>query len=336
MRADIAQRATWADEWLRSDDSVHVAWGAWLARHDEHQDLIPALLRKVEDYQPLGEPPPEERERDRHDATLVVLDALIGLHAAVAPTEARKLYPEFPAQSVILLVRSPRDAQSALLEVFDNATANWTWLAAGNVLIKDRTAGFAARLLTRLKQHLTLSIVDSGVGSGVFGGGSECGFSARPPKEGWPPVGLYLLTQFPERIPAIEAIFLVGGETAVYYLRVGPGNYDNPSDVPGSCDDGNRDVYRTQYLKELAEPSIRPFDLDAYPRVTIEWKGEDTYRKQLFAEVEQRQAEFQRAVRRLLELGTLTTSETADLKPRIEIVVRDQDRPPCSVAEGIW
>jgi hypothetical protein len=168
-----------------------------------------------------------------------------------------------------------------------------------------------------------VSIVDSGLGSGGGSGGSECGFSATAPKEGWPPVGLYLLTQFPERIPAIEATFLVGGESAVYYLRVGPGNYDNPSDVPGSCDDGNRDVYRAQYLKKLAESSFPPFNLDAYPRVTIEWKGEDTYKNKLFAEVEQRQAEFQRAVRRLLELGTLTTSEAANLKPWIEIVVRD-------------
>ena len=191
------------------------------------------------------------------------------------------------------------------------------------MLIKDRTAGFAVRLLTKFTQHLTVSIVDSGVGSGFVSGGSECSFSARAPKEGWPPVGLYLLTQFPERIPAIEATFLVGGETAVYYLRFGPGNYDNPSDVPGSCDDGNRDVYRAQYLKKLAEPSFPPFNLDAYPRVTIEWKGEDTYKNKLFAEVEQRQAQFQRAVRRLLELGTLTTSEAADLKPRIEIVIRD-------------
>jgi hypothetical protein len=36
-----------------------------------------------------------------NDALLSVLDALIGMGAAVPTGEARKLYPEFPAQSLI-------------------------------------------------------------------------------------------------------------------------------------------------------------------------------------------------------------------------------------------
>jgi hypothetical protein len=112
---------------------------------------------------------------------LVVLDALIGLGAAVPVEEARKLYPEFAAQSMILLVRSPNDAQSALLDIFHDAKANWTWLATGNVLVKARTPGFAALLLGRFTQHMTVSVLDPGFGSAFGGGGSECGFSLRAP-----------------------------------------------------------------------------------------------------------------------------------------------------------
>ena len=56
---------------------------------------------------------PSQTERDRHDALLPVLDALIGLGAAVPAGAARELHPEFPAQSLIFLVRSPQPDDSA-------------------------------------------------------------------------------------------------------------------------------------------------------------------------------------------------------------------------------
>ena len=149
LRADAERRADWATEWLRSEDPLRVAWGAWLARQDHQTALIPLLIEKVGEYQPTDESRSQTVERDRHDALLVVLDALIGLGAAVPVQEARKLYPEFAAQSLILLVRSQTDAQSALLDIFQNARANWNWLAAGNVLVKTRPPGFASLLLSR-------------------------------------------------------------------------------------------------------------------------------------------------------------------------------------------
>jgi hypothetical protein len=325
LHADAQQRADWATEWLRSEEPFRVAWGAWLARQDNQTVLIPLLIGKVREYQPTGESSSQTVERDRHEALLVVLDALIGLGATVPVEEARKLYPEFAAQSIILLVRSPDDAQSALLDILHDARANWTWLAAGNVLVKSRTPGFAALLLSRFTQHMTVSVVDPDVGGGVGGGGSECGFSLRAPKPGWPAVGLYQLTQFPERMPRLTATFLVGGDTTVYYWRVEPGNYDNPPDVPASCDDGNRDWYRAQYLTKLMEVSFPRISLDPYPQITIVWNGEIHYRQQLITAVEEHRARFRHAVAWLGESGrVLTPAETAALEPRLEIVIRDE------------
>src|SRR5271165_6830756 len=130
LHADAQQRADWATEWLRSEEPLRVAWGAWLARQENQTALIPLLIGKVREYQPTGESSSQTVERDRHDVLLVVLDALIRLGATVPVEEARKLYPEFAAQSIILLVRSPDDAQSALLDIFHDARATWTWLAA--------------------------------------------------------------------------------------------------------------------------------------------------------------------------------------------------------------
>jgi hypothetical protein len=331
LRADAERRADWATEWLRSEDPLRVARGAWLARQDHQTALIPLLIEKVGEYQPTDESRSQTVERDRHDALLVVLDALIGLGAAVPVQEARKLYPEFAAQSLILLVRSQTDAQSALLNIFQNARANWNWLAAGNVLVKTRPPGFASLLLSRFTQHITVSVFDPGHGGGGAGGGSECGFSLRAPKARWPSVGLYLLTQFPERMPGLTATFLVGGDTTVYYWRVEPGNYDNPPDAPGSCDDGDRDRYRAQYLTRLMESSFPRMSMDPYPQITIVWKDEADYRQRLLATVEEQRTEFRRAVASLQHSGqVLTPAESATLKLRLEIVIRDEraDRSP--------
>ena len=323
LRADAQQRADWAAEWLRSEEPLKVAWGAWLARQDNQTVLIPPLIEKVNEYQLTGGYS-SQTERDRHDALLVVLDALIGLHATVPVEDARKLYPEFAAQAIILLVRSPDDAQSALLEIFQQARANYTWLAAGNVLMKARTPGFAALLLIRFTQHMTVSVYDPFRGGGVGGGGGECGFPNGGPKANWPAVGLYQLTQLPDRMSA-SATFLVGGDTTIYYWRIEPGNYDNPPDVAGFCDDGNRDVYRAQYLNKLMERSFPRISLDPYPQLTLTWNGDRHYSEQLITAVDEHRARFRRTVAWLLESGqVLTPAEAAALKPRLEIMIRDE------------
>jgi hypothetical protein len=325
IHAEAKQRAEWANEWLSSDDPQRIAWGAWLARRDHQTALVPVLIEKVEEYQPNEEFSFQTVERDRHDALLVVLDALIELRAPVPVQAARKLYPEFAAQSIILLVRSPEDAQSSALDIFHIAEANWTWLAAGNLLLKNRTPGFAALLLTQFTEHMEVSVMESGFGraGGVGGGGSECGFSPGGPKAGWPPVGLYFLNQFPERL-SYSATFLIGGETPVYYWRNEPGNYDNPTASPGACDDGNRDEYRAQYLNKLMDPWSPRIKLEAYPRTTIEWKGEADYRQQLNRIAEEQRTAFQRGIAFLQDTAqVLTPSEAAPLKLRLEFVIRD-------------
>jgi len=325
LRANAQQRADWAADWLRSQDPVRVAWGAWLAGRDRETALIPPLVQKVTEYQTGAESTWASVERDRHDSLLAVLDALIQLRGTLPAEQACKLYPEFAAQSVILLIRSTEDARTALLSIFGKAKANWTWLAVGNALSKTQTAGFAALLLSRFTQHLKVRVEDPGFVSGEGGGGSECGFSLTAPKPGWPRVGLYHLTQFAERIPWLEAHFLIGGDTSVYYWRADPGNYDNPPDDPGYCDDGNRDEYRAQYLAKLLADAWPEIRLKSHPEVRIEWHGEDAYRRELIRAVEEQRTSFRRAVMFLKNDGRLLTAdEAASLQPGLEILIRDK------------
>jgi len=319
---DAQQRQIWAGEWLHSEDPSKVAWGAWLVRLDRQTALIPLLLDKVNRYR-VVEDWDLAASRDRHDAMLQVLDALIELKAAVPPEDALKLYREFSTQSVILLVRSTEDARAELLTILDQARTNWTWLAAGNALLKTVPHGFCARLLAKFTTHLTVRVEDPGRGSGSGGGGSECGFSAGAGKSNWPHVGLYRLTQFPERIPWLAATFLVAGPTPVFYLRSESGNYDNPSDLRGACDDGNRDVYRAQYLAKLLNTN-----LEAYPEERIEWHDAAGYIRSLRAAINRQIQAFQTAAASLQALNHLTSEEASSFDPLLEVVIMDnrQDR----------
>ncbi|MGA8026410.1 MAG: hypothetical protein WB992_04640 [Bryobacteraceae bacterium] len=326
MRTNSQVRATWTDAWLHSDDPLEIAWGAWLVKLDRQMNFIPLLVQKVKEYVPMEEPAVGTRDRDSQDAMLEALDTLIQLNASVRVEDARKLYPEFAAQSLILLVRSPENAQSALFEIFDKAKTNWTWLAAGNVLFKQQAPGFARRLMDRLTQHVSVSVWDPGLGGGSGGGGSECGFSLREPKMDWPPVGLYQLTQFPGRIPWVTATFLIDGPTPVYYLRAEPGNYDNPPDSPGYCYDGDRDQYRAQYVTKLLQFTFPKISLDPYPLISIEWRDEINYAQRLSAAIEQQITAFHLALASLESIHLLTPDEASSLRPRVEVVISDRRR----------
>ncbi|MDT8070536.1 MAG: hypothetical protein ROO76_20415 [Terriglobia bacterium] len=213
-----------------------------------------------------------------------------------------------------------------MLDIFREAKANWNWLAAGNVLLKNRTPGFVALLLERFTQHVEVTVTEPGsaTGGGV-GSGSECMNFTRSPKPGWPVVGTYYLTQFPERFPSPTETFLISGPTDVYYLRLEAGNYDNPPDDPGACNDGNRDQYRAQYLNKLAESYCLNDAANAYPHVAIEWSGGSGYARQLRAALEHRRAELRSVVSCLHDqIRALTAEEAGALKPKIEIVIRDE------------
>jgi hypothetical protein len=283
------------------------------------------LLKQLSSYRPPEDLAAESRNSDRHDAMLQVLDALIELRVPVPVEDGHKLFPEFAAQSLILLIRSPDDQQAGLLEIFGRARANWNWLAAGNALLKTRSTGFTAELVAKFTEHLKISVWDPGRGGGMSGGDSECGFSLRAPKRSWPPVGLYHLTQFPERIPWLSATFLIGGETPVYYWRDEPENYDNPPDARVACDDGNRDEYRAQYLIKLLPPFPR-IALEAYPHVTLEWRDDILYQQQFATAIEKPMAQLHDMVASLHQSQLLAPGPASLAKPQLEVVIDDERR----------
>ena len=319
VKDNIQQRLRWAKEWLQSDDPQQMAWGAYLARTDRQRSLIPLLLQKVRDYQSPDTGFSDPVQNDRHNALLGVLDALISLHVQVPVEEAHKLYPEFSTQAVILLVRAGSNAGPALLDVFRLAKMNAVWLAAGNVLVKERTLGFAAALLSRFTHHIDVAVWNPGVGGGVGGGGGECGQGDASPKHSWPPVGMYLLSQYKL---FHDPTLLIDGQTPVYFFREEREDYINPAEMR-SCNYGNRDTYRAQYLKELLQPSYSLPSFEAYPTVHVTWEGVNSYKQAVIEGVEKQRRGFHWIVEFLKDTGLLTAEQAATLQLREEVVISD-------------
>jgi len=97
-----------------------------------------------------------------------------------------------------------------------------------------------------------------------------------------------------------------------------------PATPRGSCDDGNRDQYRSQYLATRMANSAPQIKVDLYPYATIAWKGDIDYRPQVLAIVEAQRSLFRHAIAQLQDSGrALTPVETETLQLRIEILVRD-------------
>jgi hypothetical protein len=182
-----------AGEWLQSQDPRTRAWGAYLVFRDRLTGRIPDLLSLADNYTVTGEPA-SLTESDDHDAMLSVLDSLIQMRVDVPADTAMKLYPEFPAQSVILMATSPSDNTSAFIRIFQTETdRNGPWLAAGNVLVEYRAPGFAAAVLSSLVVHAQV-YVTSGDGFGQGFGGGFGGSTFGEPRIGWPEIGTYLLS----------------------------------------------------------------------------------------------------------------------------------------------
>ena len=181
-----------AKQWLASGDPRTVAWGASLASRDLHGALLPDLLNVLRAHTVTPQPA-SLAEVDEHNAMLAVLDAILEIHGDVSGADAVKLYPEFPAQALILLSRSQDDINAPLLEIFNSSNDRTEYtLTAGNLLASRRAPGFAATVLNRITIHSLVSVFNEGSGGGFGGGSLCCGVGgSMPDKAGWPAVGTY-------------------------------------------------------------------------------------------------------------------------------------------------
>jgi len=316
--------AALTEKWLTSNDSRVRAWGAYLAMRDHQFYLHNELIGLAMAYHVTGLPLTAE-ERDEHDAMIAVLDAIIQLGTSIPPEVAGRLYPEFPAQALILLSSQGQFADRNLLEIFKTENRQpGAWLAAGNLLMMSRPAGFAAAVLAGLTVHAHVTVV-SPTGGGGLGGGSwgSCGSSIPPDKKDWPPVGNYFVVNSG---PVNGSILLAAGADSAFYVRkVDAAYFDSNSDQRPcvTMSDMNRDVLREHFLAELAaEPLANP-SVQSYVVQTITWYDDATYLKDLQAFINHQQVLFDKLTEKLMDAKLLTADERDSARPILEARVCD-------------
>jgi hypothetical protein len=133
---------------LGSGQPRDTAWAAYSVARQGRQDLIPNLAALIASYQAV---PLQDRNSVPPEVAAIeaVADALIQLEARLPAATIMHLYPQFPAQTMILLSRSP-DSTAAVLEIFQTTHSGYLWLAAGNLRAVHPPVppGFARSLLS--------------------------------------------------------------------------------------------------------------------------------------------------------------------------------------------
>ncbi|MFZ0818487.1 MAG: hypothetical protein WAM91_00340 [Candidatus Acidiferrales bacterium] len=331
------QSAQLAASWLHASDPRLQAWGAYFVLRDRLKDLSPDLIALLSAHQ-VVEKDYNSPDNDQHDAIVAVLDALIQLDLKVPVSEAARLYPEFPAETLLLLSKfnsaddsTEPEVTEALLHIFESEPSSSNgWLAAGDLLASRRAPGFAALVLKGMVIHLDVGVWTPNQ-IGGFGSGSSCcgGIFSHEPKKGWPEVGNYEL--FDCGTPGREsATMLAGGKDPAYYVRTVDALYGYGS--AGSCGcRADRKLIRQHFLETLLGDDDENIPVKATVSRGIEWHDGATFVSEILGFIQTQRDAIAQVVKELEDNLLLTSDEAAVAMPRIEIQIndyRDGDKTP--------
>jgi hypothetical protein len=312
-----------AMQWLHSVDSRTQAWGAYLALRDRRVELVPDLAALLTLYPASGDAL-SLGDKDRQDAMLAVLDALIQIHSD-APAgrdtpaqadslvrDAMKIYPEFPVQSLLLMQRGWIGRSAPLLmDIFKTSERTGAWLAAGNMLVRGNNPTFAAAVLDSMTVHALLKVVtpgEPGMGRGIAG--SCLGPAPGQPKSGWPQVGNYHFTACARPgqgvlVPGVDPVCYIRSVDAVY----GPTSDSSCSGYP------MRDLARQHYISTMLLAPVDTPPIKSEVEFQITWQSADAYRKELSDFIERQQGAFEETARKL---------GAPQARPKLAIEIWDQ------------
>src|SRR5262245_18852113 len=211
-RAEVKNKV---EQLIQSASTRDRAWAAYFIGEYKLEEFAPALIKLLN---------PNQLDPEWEDGFVyrAVLDSLIRLDISAPSDSLMPLYKRFPAQTLIILARSPFKNSEALLSIAEHPGSEACWVAACNLLAESNAHGFAAFLLKSVKIKVEITVSEKGnTMSGSFGSSSSvaCGIFQVP--DGFPPTALYRLTDLPRR----DAVVVAPGAHPIFYERqvVDPG-----------------------------------------------------------------------------------------------------------------
>ncbi len=232
-----------------------VAWAAYTIAEDNRVEMIPSLAALIASYQ--GAPIPDRGSMPPETAAIeAVADALIRLQAVLPGDVVMRLYPQFPAQTIILLSRAS-DNTAPLLYIFQTTQWRDLWLASGNLLALHPTPEFVRSLLNGAVATFTFRVIAPSDQIGYADGGSGCagdfGMSHDPAFADWPKARMYRLdTNGRSRnifAPGIHPVGFSTWETTDYRDSWGDGD----------CSPARSSDWRTGLLAQLQGKTLNEF-----------------------------------------------------------------------------
>ena len=124
-----------ARQWIHDSSLVNRRWAAILLLSHRDPSLDKDLVDSLRDasgtmLSPGGEPIPES---ELHDLRLTIMDAVIVNGTGIPEDLAFSLFPRYPAQVVILLLRSNQSVETCV-RLLNSALADDVWLVAASCL----------------------------------------------------------------------------------------------------------------------------------------------------------------------------------------------------------
>jgi hypothetical protein len=272
---------------------------------------------------------------------LAVLDALIQLggNPDITPAAVARLYPEFPAQSLILLARPglarPLATDGLLMDILHTErAAPGAWLTAANVLIANGVGGVAGELVNDISIDMRVGVVDEGAAAPrVAGRGGSCGFGAAGPSiPGWPNVCNYYLASQDggTGLTGSSGGPVSRGPNPTFYMRVVSGPDPVVPHADFVCDDmmtwhlpEGRDRLVERLLASLAHEPVDAPSVKLHIARTIVWRDSDEYRRALTDHVGEQRATLNTLLDKLVASGAMTPTERQAAAPAIAVTITD-------------
>ncbi len=323
---------------LASGQPRDIAWAAYSSARQSRRDLIPDLAAIIASYRAV---PLKDRTSVPPEVAAIeaVADALIQLEARLPAVTIMHLYPQLPAQTIILLSRAP-DSAAALLEIFQTTPSRDLWLAAGNLLAVHPPVppGFARSLLSGFVAKFVFRVVPQSDKTEYSDYGSGCAsdFLMVPDQAfaDWPKARMYRLTtgDDPPNVfaPGIHPVGFAYWETT---------DYRDDSWADSDCSPGKDRPWRTGLLAELLGKLQDDLPIDAETQEIIHFHSVAEYRDYVENAVEEQARGLGTVVEGLVQSGALSRDDSAGIQLKCRIEVHDErplPRAKLPSVEGKW
>jgi hypothetical protein len=241
-----------------------IAWAAYNAARQNRQDAIPQLAALVNAY-------PGSAIDDRApvlpaDAAIeAVADALIQLEAKLPAETVMHLYPNFPAQTIVLVSRARENSES-LLGIYKSTPWGDLWLAAGNLLALHPTSEFVRSLLNGVVVSFSFRVVPQDEAERpVVGDGCAADFMMDPDKAfaDWPKARMYRLNTSEH-----GSIIFAPGVHPVGFSTWETTDYRDPW-THGDCSREKSKYWRTGLIAQLQGRTLDEFHLEPDVEMTL-------------------------------------------------------------------